>query len=362
MDRNSAGVAEVCTNTVRSVVSVRQFTPAVERAWDNYVHRHPHGSIFHLIAWKSALEHAFHYEPRYLYSEVDGQITGIAPVFFIHNWIIGKALISVPLAVNGGICADDDASLSALSETIQRMGREEQVGFIELRAQRGPIAPGFSAPKSIYVNFSTALSQDLEANLKRLPRDTRYMIRKAEKQGLEVRHGLDQMTQFYRLHAISLRRLGTPVFPRALFEKQVQGFSPNVDLMLVYAGARPVTGVLSFFYRDTILPYYAGAAPDAGRLAANNFMYWELMKFAVEKGFRFFDFGRSKVGTGAYAFKTQWNMTIQAMAYQLLLIRRTTNPNFSPANPKFGLAQRVWSRMPLPLTMAAGPHLVGLFP
>jgi FemAB-related protein (PEP-CTERM system-associated) len=355
-------MVQAWTNAVDTAVTVRQFTPAAAQAWDNYVLRHPDGSIFHLTAWKNALQYAFHYEARYLYAEADGQITGIAPVFFIHNWIVGKALISVPLAVNGGICADDDASLAALSEEIQRMGREEQVGFIELRAQRGPVAPGFSAAKSIYVNFSTALSQDFDANLKRLPRDTRYMIRKAEKQGLEVRHGLDQMTQFYRLHAISLRRLGTPVFPLGLFEKQVESFSPNVDLMLVYAGAQPVTGVLSFFHRDTILPYYAGAAPEAGKLAANNLMYWELMKFAVEKGFRFFDFGRSKVGTGAYAFKTQWNMPARPLAYQLLLIRRTTNPNFSPANPKFGLAQRVWSRLPLPVTMAAGPHLVGLFP
>ncbi len=352
----------VCGKAVDTAVSVRQFTPAIAQAWDNYVLRHPHGSIFHLTAWKNALQHAFHYEARYLYTEVDGQITGIAPIFFIHNWIVGKALISVPLAVNGGICTDDDNSLAALSEEIQRMGREEQVGFIELRAQQGPVAPGFSTPKSIYVNISTPLSQDIDANLKRLPRDTRYMIRKAEKQGLEVRHGLDQMTQFYRLHAISLRRLGTPVFPRALFEKQVEGFSPNVDLMMVYAGEQPVTGVLSFFHRDTILPYYAGAAPEAGKLAANNFMYWELMKFAVEKGFQFFDFGRSKVGTGAYAFKTQWNMTVQPLTYQMLLIGRTTNPNFSPANPKFGLAQKVWSRLPLPLTMAAGPRLVGLFP
>lgn len=362
MDRNNVQTLEACEVTERSGIAVLPFASTMSEAWDRFVLGHPAGSMFHLTAWKNALEQTFSYESRYLYAQKDGRITGVAPVFLIRNWIIGRALISVPMAVYGGICALDEPSVAALGAELQEMGTEEGVDFIDLRNRSGSLVPGFVSPKSIYVTFSTSLDPNHDVNLKRLPRDTRYMIRKGEKAGLEVRHGLEQLSQFYRLHAISLRRLGTPVFPKPLFQNLIAEFKGRADLMMVYAGSLPVSGVLSFFHRDTILPYYAGAAPEAGKLAANNFMYWQLMKFAVEKGFRKFDFGRSKLGTGSYAFKTQWNMQAESLPYQLALIKRKSAPNFSPANPKFQVAARVWSHVPLPATLIAGPRIVRWFP
>jgi lipid II:glycine glycyltransferase (peptidoglycan interpeptide bridge formation enzyme) len=139
-------------------------------------------------------------------------------------------------------------------------------------------------------------------------------------------------------------------------------FSGSVDLLLIYAGPKPVSGIFSFRFRDTILPYYAGAGPEAGPLAANNFMYSELMKNSAEEGLRFFDFGRSKKDTGAYAFKTQWNMNVEQLTYQVHLVRRKELPNFSPLNPKFELATRVWKKIPLPITAWLGPRVVRWFP
>ncbi len=344
-----------------SGISVLPFENGVSDQWDEFVLRQRSGSIFHTSAWKRAVERTFPYRACYLYAMRENRITGVAPVFAVSNWILGKALISVPLAVYGGICAEDNGSTYALLAEIQRIGRAGRVDFIELRNRTGPIYSEFH-PKSLYVTFTSTLHADMDANIKRLPRDTRYMIRKGQKAGLVAHHGLEQLPSFYELFAISMRRLGTPVFPLKLFENMIEAFRDTVDLMLIYAGDRPITGVFSFLDRDTILPYYAGAAPNAGKLAANDFMYWELMKFAVEKGLQTFDFGRSKVGTGAYAFKSQWDMQTEPLAYQVSLVRRTTVPNFSPANPKFKYATRVWSHLPLRSTMLIGPHVVRWFP
>jgi hypothetical protein len=91
-------------------------------------------------------------------------------------------------------------------------------------------------------------------------------------------------------------------------------------------------------------------------------MYWELMKWAAEQGFRMFDFGRSKKGTGSFAFKSQWNMDVQPLDYQVLLVKRKTVPNFSPVNPKFEMAIRIWKKLPLSLTKLLGPAVVRLIP
>lgn len=307
------------------------------------------------------MEKTFDYKPCYFYTERDGKITGIAPCFFVSNWLMGRCLLSVPLAVYGGICAADTESEQELLNHLMQLAVGEQANYLEVRNRNGGLLAGFHANPR-YATFTTPLPADPDAALKRLPRDTRYMIRKGEKAGLQSRSGMEQMGTFYHLLALSMRRLGTPVFPRALFENLVRQFPQQTDLQVIYAGAQPVAGVFSLLFRDTILPYYAGAGPQAPALAANNFMYWELMKRAMAAGIRCFDFGRSKKGSGSYVFKTQWGMQIEPLDYQVFLVRRKTLPNFSPANPKFELATRLWRRIPFRLTTWMGPRVVRWFP
>jgi len=340
---------------------VRTFEPTMAHQWDGFVREQPRGSFFHLTGWMRVLAKTFGFEPRYVYAERAGRITGVAPLFAVSNWIVGRALISTPLGVYGGICAEDAESERALLDRIKQMAMVEHVDYMELRRREGGTFEGFHRNPR-YVTFTTPLLSDPEANIKRLPRDTRYMIRKAEKAGLRTRSGMEQIEVFYRLFTMSMHRLGTPVFPRALFENLAAEFPDDTDLSLIYAGDEAVSGVLSFHFRDVILPYYSGASPEAQPLAANNFMYAELMKSAAAAGFRTFDFGRSKKGTGAYAFKTQWNMTIEELDYQVYLVRRKTVPNFSPANPTFERAARVWKRLPLWMTTWVGPRIVRWFP
>lgn len=345
----------------RASPQVKAFHPGLVAQWDEFVISHPQGTLFHLTAWKRALEGTLPFQASYFYAERDGRITGVAPLFLVSNWVVGRCLISVPLAAYGGICAEDAESENLLRNHVQQVAAEQQVDFLELRNRSGGLLPGFHS-NSLYSTFRCPLSPDPQEILKRLPRDTRYMIRKAEKAGLKARNGLDQLEVFYPLFAESYRRLGTPVFPKALLENLVSEFPGQVDLLVVYAGERPVSGVFSFFYRDIVLPYYAGASSEAGSLAANNFMYAALMKQAGAAGYRTFDFGRSKKGTGSHAFKMQWNMDVESLDYQVHLVRRKTVPNFSPLNPKFQVAAQVWKRLPFWLTLRMGPRVVRWFP
>jgi FemAB-related protein (PEP-CTERM system-associated) len=340
---------------------IRVFEVDVEKRWNDFVLGHPRGSFFHLIGWKRVVEKTFGHKAHYFYCERDGEIVGIAPVFECSNWMIGRCFISAPLAAYGGILAADEAAERMLVDNAAQIAQAAAAEYLELRRRDGGLLEGFHA-NPLYVTFTAPLVSDSAANLKRLPKDTRYMIRKAEKAGLRAQFGMEQMDLFYELFAQSMHRLGTPVFPKALFENVVSEFPTQTQLMLVYNGETAVTGVLSFFYQDTILPYYAGATPDATRLAANNFMYWRLMEWAGAQGFRIFDFGRSKKGTGAFAFKSQWNMNVEQLEYQVLLVKRKTVPNFSPINPKFDMAIRIWRNLPLPVTKWLGPSAVRLFP
>ena len=342
-------------------VSVRTFATTDASRWDEFVKRHPDGSLFQLISWKRVIEKTYRYESCYVLAERGNEITGIAPLFLVADWLGGRRLISVPFGVYAGICAADEESREQLLQFIRQECASRGVAYLELRNRRCKLDAGFHK-NSLYTTFTTTLSPDVDANLKRLPRDTRYMIRKGEKAGLRAESGPHQKDIFYRLFSQNLHHHGTPVFPRAFFENLYEEFGSAIDLMTVYSNSEPVSAVLGFFFRDTILPYYAGASPDAPKTGANNFMYWELMKRAAQAGYCRFDFGRSKNGTGAYAFKTQWNMDVEPLDYEVLLVNRKTVPNFSPLNPKFERAIRIWKRLPLWMANSMGPHIVRWLP
>src|SRR6266852_4103034 len=274
-------------------VVVSAFENQDAERWDRFVLEHSAGTFFHQMAWKRVLEKTFDHEAQYIYGERDGRIVAIAPVFMVSNWMVGRCLVSSPLASYGGICAGDSESEEALLEFLKRQAQDQQVDYLELRNPAGGILPGF---------------------------------------------------------------------PRSLFANLIDQFGKQIDVLVVYAGQEPVASAVSFLFRDTMHPYYIGGLPVARDLAANNFLWWELMKFAAQSGMNTFDFGRSKKGTGAYAFKKKWNPKITDLDYQVFLVRRKTAPNFSPANPKFEVATQVWSRLPLWLTNRLGPRVVRWIP
>ncbi len=124
-----------------------------------------------------------------------------------------------------------------------------------------------------------------------------------------------------------------------------------------------MAAVLSFHFRDRILPYYGASDPAFLRYQPNNFMYYDMMRWAGQHGYRVFDFGRSKKeGSGSYDFKAHWGMQMTELPYEVLLVKRRELPNFSPNNPKFQAAIRVWQRMPLAVTRTLGPFFVRLVP
>ncbi len=342
-------------------MNIRPYQAELETTWDNYVRERPGATLFHLTAWMRAIQRAFGFEPRYLLAEAQGRICGVLPLFLTSTWVQGRTLISTPFAVYGGICADSPEARGELREAARKLAVEGGVEYLELREQYAHATDGFQN-KDLYVTFDRELRPDPEALLRCLPRKTRYMIRKGQKNGLRAVWGNDQLDSFYEIYAQSVQALGTPVFAKGFFQILREEFGEAAETTVVWHGNTAVAAVLSFRFRDAILPYYGGSIPEARQLGASNFMYWEVLKHACERGLRTFDFGRSKRGSGSYFFKTQWNMQERPLPYQYYLVRRRSMPNFSPANPRFQLAIHLWKRLPFPVTKVLGPALVRLFP
>jgi FemAB-related protein (PEP-CTERM system-associated) len=348
-------------NRTSAEIRLLAFDDGRAKEWDAFVLAHPEGTFFHQIGWKKIIEKTYGYRPQYFYAQRDGQITGIAPAFLVANWITGRSLISLPFAVYGGVCASDAESKEALLTRLEEVAASERVDYLELRSRNGGPLEHYH-PIDRYATFTMPLTSDAAALYGAFPKDIRYMIRKGEKAGLTVRRGFAELDAFYSLMTLNLRRLGTPAFPRTLFANLIEEYPGQIELMLVYSNDKPLAGGMMFLFRAGVQPYYVGADEEAKAVGANNFLWWQMIKFAAESGFTEFDFGRSKKSSGNYDFKKKWKPTIESLDYKIRLVRRNTVPNFSPTNSKFKLIGEVWKKMPLSVTRILGPRIVRFFP
>jgi FemAB-related protein (PEP-CTERM system-associated) len=154
---------------------------------------------------------------------------------------------------------------------------------------------------------------------------------------------------------MSVRNLGTPVFSKTYFRNLQQTFQDECDILTVFKGTEAISSVMSFYFRDQVLPYYGGGTSGARQVAGNDFMYWELMRRACLKDLKWFDFGRSKVGTGSFDFKKNWGFSPEPLEYSYLLRRLDRLPEINPNNPKYRIFISLWKRLPLLVSKAVGP-------
>jgi FemAB-related protein (PEP-CTERM system-associated) len=334
---------------------VKRLDAAGYEAWDDYLQHAPDATFFHRAGWKTVLERAFRHKTHFLYAEKDRAIVGILPLAEVKSALFGYALTSLPFCVYGGIVASSGEAAAALRTEACRLADKLRVDALELRNSR-PSDAGWPV-KNLYFTFKKAIEPEDEANLMAIPNRQRAMIRKGIKEGLQSEWdaGTDRL---YRVYAESVRNLGTPVFSVKYLRILREVFADDCSVLMITHGGQDVAGVMSFYFRDEVLPYYAGSTATARNIkGVNHFMYWELMRGSREQGYRVFDFGRSKAGTGPYSFKKNFGFEPQPLPYEYHLVKSRAVPDINPLNPKYRLLVNTWSRLPLPLANFIGPFL-----
>lgn len=341
-------------------LTVRQSTQQDQYAWDAFVDSAPEATFFHRFGWKRVLQDAFGHTPYFLLAEdiSDGQpptIVGLLPLAQVRSRLFGNKLASLPFCVYGGIVATSDAAAQALRSAACTLAQDLNVDALELRNMH---ASGAGWPvKDLYYSFRKGISADNEANLKAIPNKQRAMVRKGIAAGLVSEEDADSK-RLYRVYAESVRNLGTPVFSQCYLQLLRQEFGTDCRVLMIRDGNEDVAGVMSFYFRGEVLPYYGGSIARARSIkGCNDFMYWELLRRSADEGLTSFDFGRSKRDTGAFNFKRNWGFEPEALAYEYYLVAANEVPDVNPSNPRYHLLVNAWRRLPLPVANLLGPPL-----
>src|SRR3989304_6236738 len=342
-----------------------------DNRWDEFVSAHPGGTFFHQWKWREIISTVFGYEPYYLLAEERGDIQGVLPLFLVRSLLFGRSLMAMPWAVYGGAVTNTKDTETLLIQKAMTIATKHHAKYLELRGNpylhREPVtATGNSRvavkQKDLYVTFMCEIDPNDEVNLDRIPRKQRRMVRQGEKHGLKAVIDNRRLHEFYEVYAESVRNLGTPVFGFPYFQQLVESLGDACKVFLVEWGEKVVAAVMVFFYKDQVMPYYGGALKEHLNLAPNDFMYWEVLRYGAAHGYKLFDFGRSKEGTGAYNFKRHWGFEPRPLPYLYYPIKSRQIPDTSALNPKLQWAIRIWRSLPLKLTMALGPRIVRHIP
>lgn len=344
-------------HTVEAIRLARLDDPIETARIEHFVESHAEGEIFHRPTWLAAVEQATGQRALGILAEVDSAILGWLPLTEIHSLVFGRALASSGFGVGGGALAINQATGLRLCAAAEELAQRLSCSTIELRG--GPLPWNWAIWSDAHCGFSAPLALDDEAQLLAIPRKQRAEVRKGLEQDLSVHVGreAEDRAAHYAVYAESVHNLGTPVFPRTLFDAMLDGFGEDADILTIRHQSVPVASVLSFYHKGAVLPYWGGGTYAARSLRANDRMYYELMGHARRRGCTLFDFGRSKTHSGPWHFKKNWGFEPRPLSYARWTAPGAAERDTDPNSPRHAARIAMWKRLPLPLANRIGPMI-----
>jgi len=328
-------------------------------SWDEFVREHPDGSPFHLSAWSQCVHDGLGWPARFVVATQDGDVVGGLPLHHVRSRLFGTRLASTPQAAYGGPLAADarvfEALVSRAAEEAERLG----VDYMELRTAQ--VAAGLCEGErwrreDLRVTLGGPIAADDDAIEKAIPKKTRADCRKSDA-AVTASESAEHFETFRALFAENQHRLGTPVLPARFLRLVAEHPDLGPRILVAEHDGRPVAACLSFSFGERILPYYAGAVADAREQRPNHGLYLNVLRFARRAGCTYFDFGRSKKGSGSYDFKRRWGFAETPLDYRFRLVRGAAMPSLNPANPSYRRKIEAWKRLPGWAANAIGPLL-----
>jgi FemAB-related protein (PEP-CTERM system-associated) len=332
-----------------------------QQEWDDFVTPHPAASGYHLWRWRHVFDRVFALRTEYLLARRDNVVVGILPLVLFRSWLFGRFAVSLPFVNYGGVVANDEHAARALLDRAIEIAQDGALTHVELRHQARRFEP--LACKQHKVAMMLRLPTSVEEAWTGLDRKVRNQVRKAEKCGLVTESGgRDLVPAFYRVFAHNMRDLGTPVYPRRLFEEVVAQFPETTRVFLVRYQHTTVAAGIVYRHGDVVEVPWASSLAAYRAFCPNNLLYWRVIEWAIESGVRVLDFGRSTRNEGTYHFKRQWGALPQPLFWEYALLRNQDLPDQSPKNPQFARAIAAWKRLPLAVANALGPLIVRSIP
>lgn len=329
--------------------------------WEDYVKESPDTTFFHRHEWKDIIEASFGYKTRYLMLKENGKVRGILPLVHVKSPLFGSILCSMPFLNYGGVCADTETGEDLLLKKARSILTEIRGDYLELRQIK---KVGTDLPHKLSkVSLSVELNPDPTAVWNKFDRKHRSNIRRAEKNGFDIRYGgAELMPEFYALMLKGWKEHGTPFYSYKFFGNVAARLGGSLGIYVIRHGDTAVATAMTGYFKDAVEGMWLTQLHEYSKLQAGYVLYWEMIRRCCEMGFRKFNLGRSSADSGGEMFKMKWNAFPRQLYWEYVLNKRKQIPELNVENPRYKLAMKVWRMLPFGLTNTIGPLIAKQIP
>jgi FemAB-related protein (PEP-CTERM system-associated) len=329
--------------------------------WNAYATGNRAASLYHRAEWRDLVRETFGHDCHYLLArDASRAVVGILPLVHLRSRLFGNFMVSMPYFNYGGAVADHPSVELQLMQAAASYAEGQGISHIEFRDD----IPRADMPvRDAKVSMRLPLPPDEQSLWDGFSPKLRAQIRRPQREHTDTKHGgMDLLDDFYRVFARNMRDLGTPVYSKTFFRNILRLFPEQSDIVVVYLDNRPVAAAFLLGHRDTLEIPWASSLKHVNHLSMNMLLYWTVLRLAVERGYRSFDFGRSSRDAGTFRFKQQWGALPRQLYWHYWLNGNGSLPGLNPDNPKYALAINLWKRLPISVSIWLGPPIVKNLP
>jgi FemAB-related protein (PEP-CTERM system-associated) len=340
-------------------VQVSRATSHDAQAWDDYVFSHPHGTAFHAWGWANVFGEVYNQSAHHLLARHGGTVVGVLPIIECRTLLSGRLRTSMPFLNYGGPLANALAIEQALCEVALREGASAKL--IELRTGRSLELAGMDEVQPKVTVILDIAPKDPDAVFKGFASKLRSQVRRAQREGIEVRVGHDQLDAFMTVLEGNMRDLGSPAHGKRFYRAVLSHLGARCVVACAYLNSTPVAAGWAFVYGGEMEITWASSLRKFNRFSPNMALYWAMIEHASKLGLERFNFGRCSPDSPTHKFKLQWGgRTVPLPWHQRK--RGATAAAPSKESPAMAMASRLWQHLPVALTRVVGPVLIREFP
>ena len=328
---------------------------------NNFVRQTKGARLCHLPAWTAMVEQAFGHKGWYLVARDEGRVCGVLPLTQVRSRLFGHRLISQPFSDYGGPLAESDAVRAALYRRAVEIAQECGCESLELRNVTA--LPYELHRRTDKVSMCLPLAEDAQVLWKELRHKTRNRVRKAQGAGLIViSGGLELLDEFYRMWTIRMHELGTPCYPRRLFTSIMETFPDRTRIFLAQLHGVTTAGLFAHVFEGWVQSCWGAALREYDGIGPNYLLNWEAIEYYGQAGMKWFDFGRSTIGSGQHTFKERWGASPIDLCWQYWTPNGAEPAFARPEDPRYRGKVEMWKRMPLWVSRVIGPVISPALP
>jgi hypothetical protein len=198
--------------------SLEIMNPMEIENWDSLALSSENSSIFHSAAWARVLHDSYNYRPLYFAQINENNFEVLIPLMEVASFITGRRGVSLPFTDICEPIINKEMAFENILNPIIRYGKNFGWKHIELRGGYEHQADIKSS--SAYFNHILELNGDEKEIFKKFRSSTKRNIKKAVKEGVEVKicYNMEDIREFYRLNCLTRKFHGLPPQPWHFFK------------------------------------------------------------------------------------------------------------------------------------------------